>query len=147
VIGAGEVEVTLQPRKRLVSCPCGKQFRAIYDRRRWCHLDLAGRQLFLVYAIRRVDCPDCGIVTEELPWARPGARHTRDFEDIVVWLAQRTDRTSVATLMRCAWTTVTAIIQRGVAELFGQRRLHGLYRPDPLNWSVNHESHLDARNR
>ena len=36
---------------------------------------------------------------------------------MVLWLAQRTDRTSVATLMRCGWETVTAIINRGVAEL------------------------------
>ena len=77
----------------------------------------ARRRLWLVYEIRRVNCPDCGVRTEELPWARPGARHTRDFEDMVLWLAQRTDRTSVATLMRCAWETVTAIINRGVAEL------------------------------
>ena len=61
--------------------------------------------------------------TEELPWARPGARHTRDFEDMVLWLAQRTDRTSVATLMRCGWETVTTIINRGVAELLDVRRL------------------------
>ena len=66
--------------------------------------------------------------TEELPWARPGARHTRDFEDMVLWLAQRTDRTSVATLMRCGWETVTAIINRGVAELLDARRLETLYR-------------------
>lgn len=126
----GAVIIGLRPTARLVSCPCGKRFRRFYDRRerRWRHLDLAGRRLWLVFKIRRVDCPDCGIVTEDLPWARPGARHTRDFEDIVLWLAQRTDRTSVATLMRCAWETVTAIIGRGVTELLDQRRLQRLYR-------------------
>jgi transposase len=97
-------------------------------RRRWRHLDLGNHRLWLVYEIRRVDCPDCGVRTEELPWARPGARHTRDFEDTVLWLAQRTDRTSVATLMRCGWETVTAIINRGVAELLDARRLQALYR-------------------
>jgi len=75
-----------------------------------------------------VDCPECGVITEELPWARPGTRHTRDFEDMVLWLAQRSDRTTVATLMRCAWETVTAIINRGVAELLDARRLQTLYR-------------------
>ena len=130
VIGTHDVEVTLRPRKRLICCSCGKQVRAVYDRRRrrWRHLDLAGCRLFLVYAVRRVNCPDCGVITEELPWARPGARHTRDFEDTVLWLAQRTDRTSVSALMRCAWETVTAIINRGVAELVDQRRLDALYR-------------------
>jgi transposase len=124
------VNVWLKPRARLMSCPCGKRLRSFYDRRerRWRHLDLAGRRLWLVFEIRRIDCPDCGIVTEALPWARPGARHTRDFEDMVLWLAQRTDRTTVATLMRCAWETVTAMINRGVAELLDARRLQSLYR-------------------
>lgn len=130
VIDGGQIEVQLRPKARLLRCPCGKRIRAVYDRRRrrWRHLDLARAQLWLVYEIRRLDCPDCGVVTEELPWARPGARHTRDFEDMVLWLAQRTDRTSVATMMRCAWETVTAIINRGVAELLDQRRLSTLYR-------------------
>jgi transposase len=130
VIGDRDVEVMLRPTNRLLQCPCGKRRKAVYDRRRrrWRHLDLGRCRLWLVYEIRRLNCPDCGVVTEELPWARPGARHTRDFEDTVLWLAQRTDRTSVSTLMRCAWETVTAIINRGVAELLDQRRLKALYR-------------------
>jgi transposase len=130
VIGDCDVEVILRSRNRLLRCPCGQQVRAVYDRRkrRWRHLDLVGRRLWLVYPIRRLDCPDCGVRTEDVPWARPGARHTRDFEDTVLWLTQRTDRTTVATLMRCAWETVTAIINRGVAELLDERRLQTLYR-------------------
>ena len=130
VIGKCDVEVTLRPRARLLTCPCGMLSRSAYDRRRrrWRHLDLGIHRLWLVYEIRRLQCPECGVRTEELPWARPGARHTRDFEDMVLWLAQRTDRTSVATLMRCGWETVTAIINRGVAELLDARRLQALYR-------------------
>jgi transposase len=130
VIDDRDIEVTLRPTARRVSCPCGKRLRAIYDRRRrrWRHLDLGRCRLWLVFEIRRVNCADCGVRTEELPWARPGARHTRDFEDMVLWLAQRTDRTSVSTLMRCSWETVTSIINRGVAELLDQRRLGTLYR-------------------
>ena len=130
VIAERDVEVTLRPKARLLTCPCGMLCSAVYDRRRrrWRHLDLGRCRLWLVYEIRRVECPECGVRTEELPWARPGARHTRDFEDMVLWLAQRTDRTSVATLMRCGWETVTAIINRGVAELLDARRLEALYR-------------------
>lgn len=129
-IAEGDVEVSPRPKARLLYCPCGIMFSAVYDRwrRRWRHLDLGRCRLWLVYQIRRVECPECGVATEELPWARPGARHTRDFEDMVVWLAQRTDRTSVATLMRCSWETVTAIINRCVAELLDTRRLESLYR-------------------
>ena len=130
VIGERDVEVTLRLKARLLRCPCGKRVRAGYDRRRrrWRHLDLGRCRLWLIYSIRRLDCPECGVVTEGVPWARPGARHTRDFEDMVLWLAQRSDRTTVATLMRCAWETVTSIIGRGVTELLDARRLDTLSR-------------------
>jgi transposase len=129
-IGERDIEVTIRLKARLLTCPCGKQVRAGYDRRsrRWRHLDMACKRLWLVYEIRRLRCPNCGVVTEQVPWARPSARFTRDFEDMVLWLTQRTDRTTVATLMRCGWESVTAIINRGVAELLDQRRLQTLYR-------------------
>ncbi|AXK74726.1 ISL3 family transposase [Mycolicibacterium neoaurum] len=128
-IGDRDVEVTLRPTARLLRCPCSKRVRSVYDRRRrrWRHLDLGTKRLWLTYDIRRLHCPDCGVTTEEVPWARPGARFSRDFEDTVLWLAQRTDRTTVSTLMRCAWESVTSIIKRGVAELLDQRRLRALY--------------------
>ncbi|HYN52019.1 MAG TPA: transposase family protein [Thermoleophilaceae bacterium] len=39
---------------------------------------------------------------EPVPWARPGAAHTRDFEDTVAWLAQQMAKTPVAGLLRIA---------------------------------------------
>ena len=125
-----DVEVTLRAKNRLLRCPCGQRVRAGYDRRqrRWRHLDLASHRLWLIYDVRRLRCPNCGVRTEEVPWSRPGARHTRDFEDTVLWLATRTDRTSVATLLRCSWETVTAIINRTVDELLDTRRLDEIYR-------------------
>ena len=129
VIGERGAEVTLRPKARRSQCPCGMLATAVYDRRRrrWRHLDLGRCRLWLVYEIRRVACPECGVRTEELPWARRGPAYPR-FEDMVLWLAQRTDLTSVATLMRCGWETVGAIINRGVAELLDARRLQALYR-------------------
>ncbi|WP_458860431.1 ISL3 family transposase [Mycobacterium adipatum] len=129
-IGDHVVEVTVRPKTRLLTCPCSKRVRAVYDRRRrrWRHLDLGTKRLWLIYRIRRLHCPDCGVITEDVPWARPGARFSRDFEDMVLWLAQRTDRTTVSTLMRCSWESVTSIITRGVDELLDQRRLDTLYR-------------------
>jgi transposase len=130
VIGDHDVEVTLRSKSRLLQCPCGQRVRAGYDQRqrRWRHLDLASHRLWLIYDIRRLRCPNCGVRTEEVPWSRPGARHTRDFEDTVLWLATRTDRTSVATLLRCSWETVTTIINRTVDEMLDERRLDEIYR-------------------
>jgi transposase len=50
--------------------------------------------------VRRLACPNCGLVGEELPFARPGSRFTRAFEDRCVWLARDAPKTVVARLLR-----------------------------------------------
>ena len=125
------VVVELRRRARRLQCPCGTTFSGTYDRsvRRWRHLDLGASRLWLQAEIRRGRCPSCRRVrTEQVPWARPGARHSRDFEDVVTWLAQRADKTTVATLFGCAWATVDAIVLRVVADHIDDSRLDGLYR-------------------
>ena len=41
---------------------------------------------------RRHSCPQHGVVTEAVPFARPGPRFTSDFEDVVLWLVARLDK-------------------------------------------------------
>ena len=141
-IDAGVV-VSLRVRRRRLVCPCGWSTRSRYDSslRRWRHLDLAGCRLWLQAPIRRLHCKRCGqIRTEQLDWARPGARHTRDFEDMAVWLAQRSDKTCVARLLRCAWSTVDAIVCRVVADKIDPARLDSLFRVgvDEISYRKGH---------
>jgi transposase len=83
--------------------------------------------VWLVADVHRVDCRACGRVrTEEVPWARAGARHSRDFEDLLAWLAQRMDKSSIARLLRCSWEAVDAIVRRVVADRIDDKRLDGL---------------------
>jgi transposase len=128
---AAGVIVGVRRRRRRPVCPCGWKGRAVYDRtvRRWRHLDLGGSKLWLQGEIRRLECRRCQRVrTEAVEWARPGARLTRDFEDVVAWLAQRTDKTTITKLLRTSWETVAAIVVRVVADHLDGRRLDGLYR-------------------
>lgn len=125
------VVVDLRRRARRLSCPCGWSTRAFYDRsvRRWRGLDLGAARLILRAEIRRLDCRRCGRVrTEEVPWARPAARFTRDFEDVVAWLAQRMDKTAVSRLLRCSWEAVAGIVTRVVADHLDDARLDAVYR-------------------
>jgi transposase len=138
------IVVGIRARQKRLCCPdCGYRCRGRYDqsRRRWRHLDMGSCRLFLEATIRRLACPNCGVRTETVPWARPGARHTRDFEDMVTWLAQRTDRTSVSRLMRCSWEAVTRIIVRVVADHLDQIRLDEIYRigVDEISYRFGHQ--------
>ncbi|MEX2552244.1 MAG: ISL3 family transposase [Actinomycetota bacterium] len=125
------VVVDLRRRSKRLVCPCGFTTTAAYDSsiRRWRHLDLGACRLLLKSQIRRLDCRRCHRVrTEQVPWARPGARHTKDFEDVVAFLAQRVDKTSVARLLRVSWETVANIVVRVVADTIDDSRLNELYR-------------------
>ena len=138
------VVVGLRRRRRKLVCPCGWKTRAVYDRsvRRWRHLDLGGSRLWLEGEIRRLDCRRCRRVrTEVVPWARPGARHTRDLQDVVAWLAQRTDKTTITHLLRISWEAVARIVVSVVAEEIDDARLEGLYRigVDEISYRRGHQ--------
>jgi transposase len=59
------------------------------------------------------------VVAEEVPWARPGSRFTRAFEDTCAFLARDAPKTVVARLMRIDWATVGRMIERVVDDALG----------------------------
>jgi transposase len=129
--GEGVVVTLSLRRRRLVCARCGCLARGGYDRRRrrWRHLDLAGVRCFLEYELRRFPCPGCRrIVSEAVPWARPGARHTRAFDQLVACLAQQMAKAPLAELLRIGWTTVGRIIARAVEDAVSEQRFDALRR-------------------
>lgn len=80
---------------------------------------MAGMKLWLRYDIRRVKCKRCGVVVEKVPWAESGFWFTAEFEDMVGYLAQRCDKTTVSNMMRVDWKTVGNIVQR-VVDRYGR---------------------------
>jgi transposase len=129
--GAEGVVVTVRLRRRRRVCAlCGQTGRQleIHDRRlkRWRHLDLGASRCVIECELRRLRCPDCGLVRlEPVPWARPGSPYTRDFEDLAAWLAQQMATTPIAGLLRIGWDSVGRIVQRVMADHLDERRLDG----------------------
>jgi len=117
----GEVIVSARPgfRERDRCGVCRRRSPG-YDlgegRRRWRALDLGTTFAFVEADAPRVSCRRHGVVVCAVPWARHDSRFTRAFEDQVAWLAVNTSKTAVAELMRVAWRTVGAIIERVAAE-------------------------------
>ncbi len=144
VVFEGDILVLcIRATRRRLRCVCGWSTPSSYDssRRRWRHLDIAGTKVFLEAPVRRLACGACQrVVTEDVDWARHGARHTRLFDNVVAWWCQRADRTSVAEFWRCDWATVTAIAGRVVADNLGDGRFEGLTRTgvDEISWSKGH---------
>ena len=127
--GAGVVVTVRLRRRRRVCSACGQTGRLeIHDRRckRWRHLDLGASRCWIECELRLLRCPDCGVRLEAVPWARPGAQHTRDFEDTVAWLAQQMAFSPICRLLRIGWVTVGRIVERVVADHLDEGRLAGL---------------------
>ena len=122
------VTVRLRRRRRVCSS-CGQTGRLeIHGRRvkRWRHLDLGASRCWIECELRLLRCRDCGVHLEAVPWARAGAHHSRDFEDVVAWLAQQMAFSPITRLLRVGWRTVGAIVARVVADHLDEDRLQGL---------------------
>ena len=144
-IHGDELVVNIRRRFRILTCPdCGTQVKGRFSKskRRWRHLSVGGFKTYIRGSIRRLRCPVCQAVkTERVPWARPGARFTRPFEDAVGFLAQKLDKTAVAELTDIAWVTVGQIAERLVAEKLPEDRLQGLTKigVDEISYRKHHQ--------
>ena len=98
-------------------------------------------KVVLFYELRRVNCPYCGVRAELVPWAEPGSRFTRDFEDQIAYLAQRSDQTTVAKTMLTSWATVGDVVQRVIARARTEDLLDDLafIGIDELSYRRHHE--------
>lgn len=130
----GGLVVHVRPTWEIPRCGiCGTQAPG-YDRkpaRKWRHLGLGRAPIWLSYALRRVSCPcaECGGEhVEEVPWAAAGSRFTYEFEEMVAYLAQITDKTTVTKLMGISWVTVGSIVERVVSRRLDPERLENLRR-------------------
>lgn len=141
------VVVGVRLRRAKLLCPaqgCGYATRWRADTRRrlsrWRSLDLGPWKVVVTAQLRRLDCPDHGVLVEAVPFARHRARFTRDFDDLVAWCASKTDKTAVTRLLRIAWPTVGVIVARVVADGLDPHRLDGLVDigVDEISWKKRH---------
>jgi len=139
------ITVRVRLRRRKLACPeCDHTCWGRYDTRlsdsTWRHLDHGRREVVVATRLRRIDCPAHGVKVESVPFARPGARFTRDFEDLVAWQAVEMDKDAVAELVRIDWDTVGRICERVVVDELDPGRLDGLFRigVDEISWKKHH---------
>jgi len=139
------VAVAVALRRTRLCCPrCSYSTRHRESRQHhdsvWRHLDLGVWRLEVHARLRRLRCPEHGALVEGVPFARDGARFTRDFEDLVAWLATKTDKTAVCRLVRIDWQTVGRIIERVGDELLDGDRLSDLFEIsiDEVAWRKGH---------
>src|SRR5262245_22246528 len=101
-----QLEVHLRPRPR---CSRRQRRRPIYDtltERRFEFVTLWGLAVFFLYALRRVQCPHCGVRVEAIPWARGKQQLATTRAWFLARRAQRLSWTAVAEIFHTRWTHV-----------------------------------------
>lgn len=78
----GDKELMIQLRRidKRYKCPCGEEFSSYYDSNERCVRDLSYgpyQRSWLVFNQVRVECPDCGVVTEKLYWLERRTGYTK----------------------------------------------------------------------
>lgn len=107
------------PRGSRFKCPkCGRVDVTAYDtnEKHWRHLDFFQHKAYLHCPVPRIDCPDCGIKTVDLPWARPNSGFTLLFEALIMTLSREMPVSALSRLVDEHDTRIWRVIQHYVAE-------------------------------
>jgi transposase len=123
-----EVEVRGRKRSRAFCSGCGR-WGPTYDHlavRRFAFVPLWAMSVYLLYAMRRVACPRCGVKVELAPWA-DGKRHTtRAYGLFLARWARRLSWKEVASIFQTSWETVYRSVAWVVEYGLTHRSLEGV---------------------
>lgn len=123
-----EIMVELVREKAQYYCPCGRCFKRYYDGdfRHVRDLSFGAWDMTLVYYQVRVECPECGVKTEQLAWLDRGQRHTKRFANYVGCLCQIASVAAVAQHLGLDWKTVKRFDKQALQQALNPPQLSGL---------------------
>lgn len=117
--GSLSIEIEIRARKgsRPVCSSCGEPGPG-YDtlsQRRFEFVPLWGIAVFFLYAMRRVDCPRCGIKVERVPWAEGKNHLTTTYAWFLAKWAKRLSWKECADAFGTSWDNVFRSVKMAVA--------------------------------
>jgi len=137
-----EVEVRARANGRPTCSGCRRKGPG-YDRlpeRRFEFVPLWGMAVHFVYALRRVDCPRCGVTVEAVPWCRGKQRHTQTYQWFLAQWARRLSWQETARVFGTSWQSVFeavkfAVIWGWMHDTWKKVRTLGI---DEIAWRKGH---------
>jgi len=137
-----EVEVDARKNGRPVCSGCNRPGPG-YDRlpeRRFEFVPLWGIAVYFVYAMRRVNCPTCGVTVERVPWAEGKCHLTTSYRWFLARWAKHLSWEEVAGLFRTTWRNVFESVKHAVSWGLEHRNLGGIEAigVDEIQWQRGH---------
>jgi transposase len=144
--GGLTIEVRIEPRanSRPTCSGCGHK-RPGYDRqrepRRFQFVPLWGIAVVFLYAMRRADCPRCGVTVERVPWAEGKSHLTTAYQWFLATWAKRLAWREVAEAFRTTWENVYRSVRRAVQWGLDHRDLSDIEAIgiDEVQWRKGHK--------
>jgi transposase len=137
--------VHVRPRRRSRGvCSSCFQKRRGYDvltTRHFAFVPLWGLPVWLVYAMRRVDCPRCGVTVEAVPWATGKMQTTHALAWFLASWAKVLSWKETARRFHTSWDTVFRCVEHAVRWGLAHRDLDGICAigVDELSWKKRHK--------
>ncbi len=104
-------------------------------------MPLWGIAVFLIYALRRVDCPGCGVTAERVPWASGKEQLTTAYQWFLARWAKRLAWQEVSDIFHTSWNTVYRAVTLTVLWGIANRSLEGVTALgiDEIQWRKGHK--------
>lgn len=139
------IEILIEPRAngRPICSGCGQRSPG-YDRlaeRRFEFVPLWQIPVFFVYALRRVECPRCGVKVEQVPWCDGKNQLTTTYRWFLAGWAKRLSWKGVAEAFGTTWQNVFRSVQNAVSWGLAHRSLENIRSIgiDEVQWQKGHK--------
>jgi len=140
-----EIEIPIEPRAngQSICSGCDKQAPG-YDRlaeRRFEFVPLWQITVYFVYAMRRVNCPTCGVKVERVPWCDGKNQLTTTYRWFLAGWAKRLSWKGVADAFDTTWQNVFRSVKHAVSWGLARRNLEGIESigVDEVQWQKGHK--------
>lgn len=137
-----EVEVLARKNSRPICSGCHRPGPG-YDRlpeRQFEFVPLWGITVYFLYAMRRVDCPRCGVTVEQVPWVQGKSHLTTTYRWFLARWAKRLSWEEVATIFHTSWRNVFESVKLAVWWGVAHQNLEGIEAigVDEIQWRRGH---------
>lgn len=140
-----EIEILIEPRAngRAICSGCGEAAPG-YDHlptRRFEFVPLWQIAVCFLYAMRRVDCPTCGVKVEQVPWCDGKNRLTTTYRWFLAGWAKRLSWKGVADAFGTTWQNVFRAVKHAVSWGLAHRELEDIEAigVDEVQWQRGHK--------
>ena len=137
-----EVPIRARQGSRPICSSCGRKGPG-YDTlatRRFQFISLWGILVYFIYAMRRVQCPRCGVKVEHVPWAEGKSPICTTYTWFLAGWAKRMAWSQVAEAFGASWHTVACAVELAVEWGRAHMDLSGITAigVDEIAWAKGH---------